>query len=434
MKKLSYRLGLILFIVFGLFTQVFAQRQSSSTSLEDILSAGSTQVTLGDTLLDETFDQSDAWEAYSNDEVNAKVGKGVYRMVSTAALLEWGINNDTHTDVVIQVDTLQNSSYELNGYGVSCRSGLKSNDGSGYYFRISGDGYYAITKSDGETLTNLVDWTKSDAIHQGQNRNQIIAVCVGDYLALYANGELLAETNDSDLTEGHAGLSVSAFENKDKDPVEVDVSFDNVVITEASSGRSGGGTGSSVTLSNFDGASEDAIAELQDLNLISNDATFIFGEDYAFFSGQGNFFTPLARRKPHQNIVMAGRLKFTVGNANKFESCVLTSRINTDSSGTAITYVDTGFINDGSVYIFDRFSETKDGNYQVGETTYDLSDEHHILFTLIDDTANVYVDGELAIADFAVDARSGSYGISLTGAGAKAKCEGRDIWAYELPE
>jgi len=315
---------------------------------------------------------------------------------------------------------------------VACRSGLKSNDGSGYYFRISGDGYFAITKSDGDTLTNLVDWTQSDAIHQGQNRNQITAVCVGDYLALYANDTLLAETNDSDLTEGYAGLSVSAFEDKDKNPVEVDVSFDNVVITAASSGR--GGSGSSVTLSNFDGDSQDAINELEDKGLIPSGSTFIFGEDYAFFSGRGNFFTPLARRKPHQNIVLAGRLKFTIGDASKFESCLLTSRINTDSSGTAITYIDTGFINDGTVYIFDRFSETKDGNYQVGEQTYDLSDEHHILVTLIDDTANLFVDGELAISDFAVDARSGSYGISLTGAGAKAKCEGRDIWAYELPE
>jgi hypothetical protein len=429
-NKLFYRLGLVTFLMFGLFTQVLAQRQNPTATLQDMLSAGSQTITIGDVLLNETFDNSNAWEAYSDSTTNAKVGKGVYRMVSKATGLVWGINSQNDSDVVIQLDTLQNSSYTLNGYGVACRAGAIKNDGSGYYFRISGDGYYAITKSDGKTLTNLVDWTKSDAIHQGQNRNQITAVCVGSYLALYANGEFLAETTDDLLTEGYTALSVSAFEDKNKDPVEADVSFDNVVIYDASSGR---GSGASITLKNYDGQSEDAIAELEDLGLIRSGAVFIFGENYAYFTGKGSFFTPLARRSPHKNIVMAGRLKFTIGNADKFESCVLTSRIKTDSNGTATTYIDTGFINDGSVYIFDRFSESQDGNYQLGADTYDLSEEHHILFTLINDKANVFVDGKLAIADFTVDERSGSYGISLTGQGSKAKCEGRDIWAYQLP-
>jgi hypothetical protein len=425
-NRLFSRIGLIIFLLFAFFTQVLAQRQNPAANVQEMLSGGSQAVTVGDMLLSETFDQSNAWEAYSSDLINAKVGKGVYRMVSKTTGLVWGINDQSHTDVVIQADTLQNSNYALNGYGVGCRGGANS-DGSGYYFRISGDGYYAITKDDSDKITNLVDWTQSDVIHQGQNRNQITAVCVGNYLALYVNGTLLAETTDDLLSEGNAALSVSAFENKDKDPVEVDVSFDNVVIWQAS-----GAGSASATLTNYDGTSEDAIAELEDLKLIPPGSVFIFGEDYAYFTGTGSFFTPLARRSPHKNIVMAGRMKFTIGSTTKFESCVLTSRIKTNTRGDAVTYVDVGFGNDGTVFIFDRFSESQDATYQVGNDTYDLTEQHYLLFTLIDDKANVWVDGKLAIADFAVDERSGSYGIGLTGQGAKAKCEGHDLWAYQL--
>jgi hypothetical protein len=425
-NKLSSRLAVILVLLFGVFTQVLAQRQNPTGTVQQMLSGGTQAVTLGDILLGETFDQANAWGAFSNDLVNAKVGKGVYRMVSKTTGLAWGVNDQTHTDVVIQVDTLQNSNYELNGYGVVCRAGT-NNDGSGYYFLISGDGYYAIAKGDGQKYTQLVDWAQSDAIHQGQNRNEMAAVCVGNYLALYVNGQLLAETTDDVLTEGYAALSITAFENKDKDPVEADISFDNVVIWQAS----GAGSASSV-LKNYDGQSEDAIAELEDSGIIPTGSVFIFGEDYAFFSGSGNFFTPLARRSPHKNIVMAGRMKFTIGNSSKFESCVLTARIKTNSRGDAVTYLDTGFSNDGTVFAFDRFSESQDGSYQVGSDTYDLSEEHHLLFTLIDDKENVWVDGKLAIQDFVIDERSGSYGIGLTGAGAKAKCEGHDLWAYQL--
>lgn len=55
------------------------------------------------------------------------------------------------------------------------------------------------------------------------------------------------------------------------------------------------------------------------------------------------------------------------------------------------------------------------------------------MFTLIDDKANIYVDGELEISEVDIAERSGSYGVALYGAGANARCEGRNIWAYSIP-
>src|SRR5262249_53286826 len=101
--------------------------------------------------------------------------------------------------------------------------------------------------------------------------------------------------------------------------------------------------------------------------------------------------------------------------------------------GTAVTYLDVGLINDGTAFIFDKFSESEDANYSVGSETYDLSEPHNFVLVLIDDKANLFVDGKLVIQDFNVVKRPGTYGIALLGKGAKAKCEGRNIWAYQIP-
>lgn len=111
----------------------------------------------------------------------------------------------------------------------------------------------------------------------------------------------------------------------------------------------------------------------------------------------------------------------------------MTSRIITNSQGTAINYLDVGLVNDGSVFIFDQFSNAGEPAIGIGETTVDLDEPHNFVLLVIDDTANLFVDGELVIQDFEVVKRAGTYGIALLGKGADAKCEGRNIWAYQIP-
>ena len=57
----------------------------------------------------------------------------------------------------------------------------------------------------------------------------------------------------------------------------------------------------------------------------------------------------------------------------------------------------------------------------------------NVTLSWVDDKANLFVDGKLLIQDFEVVKRPGTYGIALLGEGAKAKCEGRNIWAYQIP-
>jgi hypothetical protein len=404
-----------------------AQTPPDADVVNTTLASGNQAVTVGDLLLDEPFDDADAWETFKSDSVSLKVSKGAYRMFESGRGVTWGLNDDLHSDVVFQAEVTHNSLAEDNSYGVMCRADT-SNNSAGYYLEISANGFGSITKSTGDEFITLADWTESSAIRTGQNTNEITAVCVGEYLALYANGELIVEARDSDFTEGFAGLSATSY-NEDG---EVDVSYDNVRIWEASFG-SGGTSDLPATLVNFGGRSEDAIEELEDLGIIPTGSTLIFGEDFAFFSGQGNWFQPLARNLPRKNIVFAGELTYIVGSTDDFEICSLTSRINTNNQGSATTYVDMGLLNDGSVAIVDRFAENENSNFAVSSFTVDLDEPHHLMLIMIDDVAHVYIDGQLAIADFQVDERAGSYGIALTGQGPDARCEGRDIWAYQVP-
>ncbi|MBK8029721.1 MAG: hypothetical protein IPK17_09460 [Chloroflexi bacterium] len=116
-----------------------------------------------------------------------------------------GLNAERHTDVVIEVETTQLSDDRNNAYGVLCRAST-SNDGDGYYFLISGDGYFSIRRGATERVDGLIDWTQTNVVNQDRGINRIRAVCIGDYLALQVNGQFIADTHDTRYAEGYAGL------------------------------------------------------------------------------------------------------------------------------------------------------------------------------------------------------------------------------------
>ncbi len=431
--KILIRASVIAVFAMALFAHVWADDSGDPTDLNKLLLDGEQEVIAKDLLIDAPFDKKTEWETYSDKNVKIGVGDGVYHMTLKGNVSTFGLNNKPQTDTIIQVHTKQISEATDNAYGVICRSTTNGN-GDGYYFLISGDGQYTITKVKG-TVTSLVDWTPSKAINQGQDENDLTVVCVKNYLALYVNDVLLAETTDDTFEQGDPGFSISGFSDK----TEVTIDFDDARIWSGSLAKGSTVATTNTTtdmpesLTSYDGKPKEAIAELEQLGAIPSGSSQIFNENHAYFAGQGSWFTPLARRAPHKNIVMAGELTFTVGNPDKFESCTLTGRIGTDDQGAAVTYVDVGIGNDGYAYIYDRFSEAQDATYEVGTTELDLTMAHHLLFTLIDDQANVYIDGSLEISDFAIKERSGTYGIALSGEGPKARCDGRNIWAFSVP-
>ncbi|MCC6616984.1 MAG: hypothetical protein IT320_26165 [Anaerolineae bacterium] len=190
---------------------------------------GSRSFEIGDLLLDEDFTSSSAWETYSDPsrQIDLRVVDGEYRIEAHDEVFMWGLNAQIQTDVVMEVEAEQLSTYSDNAYGVMCRAD-PSADGDGYYFFISGDGYYTIRRGAGGEVTPLIQWTPSAAIRQGQQRNRIRAVCIEDYLALYVNDQFVDETHDRLYHSGVAGLAAGVSAGGD-----VVATFDNLLIYAA---------------------------------------------------------------------------------------------------------------------------------------------------------------------------------------------------------
>ncbi|NDJ61632.1 MAG: hypothetical protein GYB67_10940 [Chloroflexi bacterium] len=190
---------------------------------------------LGDTLAIIDFDAAFEWEAYAHPDlkVDFRVEDRSYRAEAWDGGFMWTINAQTHTDVAIQVDTQQLSTYRDNAYGLMCRA-EPSNNGDGYYFLISGDGHYTIRRRARGAIEALIPWTASRHIQQDRAINRMRVVCVGDYLALHVNGNFVDSTTDDRYHSGFAGIAAGVPAGG-----TVDVLFDRVIIWEAALSQAG---------------------------------------------------------------------------------------------------------------------------------------------------------------------------------------------------
>ena len=179
-----------------------------------------------DVLFQDNFgDSNSGWEVGEYDGGDVGYKDGVYFVTSTEKeIMMWGVANRSFDNIVIEVDATQISagSTNDNAYGVLCRD---QGDGDGYYLRISGDGFYSITKAEGQEFEPLVEWAESDAIKQGNATNHIRAICDGATLELFVNGQKVATAEDSTFTQGDIAFSATTYEDE-----ITEVHFDNLVV------------------------------------------------------------------------------------------------------------------------------------------------------------------------------------------------------------
>lgn len=175
--------------------------------------------------------QTGAWDTYRLQGVFMDVVDGVYRADVNISNYVWALNRVTHNNAVIEVDAYVNSAYEKGMYGVMCRA-TPQNDGQGYYFMLSADGNFSIRRGTRTSNDALVKWQGTPAIRQGRQRNRIRAVCIDDYLALYINGQFVADVRDGRLHQGYTGLTV-ALPTRADDSDTIQVNFDEVRIWNA---------------------------------------------------------------------------------------------------------------------------------------------------------------------------------------------------------
>ena len=165
---------------------------------------------------------------------------------------------------MIEVEATAVDGTEDNWFGVICRL---NEDNFGYAFVIGSDGFWAITRVDGDNLDFIDQWREHDAINTGINStNTIQAYCVDDYLGLYINGEFVGDHTDS--TYDHAGSVALVGGGPESDAVTIQ--FDNLSVNLA---NRRGETVTEEILLNTASATPEALPTLSDLAPPSNDSS-----------------------------------------------------------------------------------------------------------------------------------------------------------------
>lgn len=161
----------------------------------------------GELIVEDGFDSGDQWRQYQKDgELFIGLRAGAFRIDFRDRRYVWSQRDGNFADVVIEADARQVSDYDHNAYGLACRLD-PGNSGRGYFFLISGDGYVSIRWSNGRSLVPIVSAAPSAVLRRSQASNRLRVVCVDDYLALWVNGEFVADARDKRAARGAVGLA-----------------------------------------------------------------------------------------------------------------------------------------------------------------------------------------------------------------------------------
>lgn len=161
----------------------------------------------GDVVFEDGFETGAEWRAYETSaDLFLGVRAGAFRIEFSGRQYVWTQRAGQHGNVVIEAESRQVSDYDHNAYGLACRLD-PGNSGRGYFFLISGDGHASIRWSNGRSLEPIVAAAPSAHIRQGQSSNRLRVVCIDDYLALWVNGEFVADARDARSAQGEVGLA-----------------------------------------------------------------------------------------------------------------------------------------------------------------------------------------------------------------------------------
>ena len=170
----------------------------------------------------------ESWSAGAQAEVGtAGYSDGVYRITVDAANRDqWatpGLNLD---DVRIEADAIKVGGDRNNRFGLICRV---TRPNAFYVLMISSDGYYGIGKINGSQyqLLGSQSLLPSDKIPRGSAWLHLRADCIQDRLALYVNGEKIAEASDAEFQTGDVGLIAGAYNT-----AGTDIFFDNFTVAK----------------------------------------------------------------------------------------------------------------------------------------------------------------------------------------------------------
>jgi len=163
----------------------------------------SQDIQAGDLILSDDFDAAGTWDTYDSGEIVMDVKGGFFRLDIPSDGYYLALDNRRQTDVILEIDARALTQDRANGYGLMCRA---DGAGDGYYFLLGSDGSASIRRGRGREVEALMAWTKTSAVQSGSARNTLRAICIGQYLALWVNGQFVGDVRDSLYSAGSTAI------------------------------------------------------------------------------------------------------------------------------------------------------------------------------------------------------------------------------------
>lgn len=165
------------------------------------------------------------WTSDRSVESSRFVQRGRYHVrVDAPDLVSWGTPQGAEkvSDFLLEVEVDHVSGPLENEMGIIFRRG----DDAFYYYRISSDGYYALSRYNNGKWDPLVKWTPSAVLETGpQSRNLLGVLANGASLTVLANDTPLATVEDRALAGGAFALAAGTGAERG-----VEVAFDDLYL------------------------------------------------------------------------------------------------------------------------------------------------------------------------------------------------------------
>jgi hypothetical protein len=166
-------------------------------------------------------DFSDPASGLISDDTQQEWGRGFYTdagqyrfelQPAPGAIYDYYLDR-TLDDVFLLQTTASYSGAIDNGYGLIFQVQVGQESDDFYAFRISGDGFYTVEKTEGDELVPLIDWTASSLIDQAEGAANVLTVeGQGETYNFYINGQQVDSVTDATYSAGTFGFMVDNYD------------------------------------------------------------------------------------------------------------------------------------------------------------------------------------------------------------------------------
>ncbi|MEQ8676037.1 MAG: hypothetical protein RLP44_02010 [Aggregatilineales bacterium] len=405
--------------------------QEDGNNIQQFLQQGSQSVAMGELRYQADFATGAGWQFldYSSRFVGTEAGR--YRISHSSGVpIRATYEDDSFANSIILSKTTLLSEDPDAGYGVVCR-GDPQLAGTGYYFFLRGTGFARIFTYERGAAINLTDWVAVPNMNTGQGTNEIMAVCSNRYLALYINGDLVAEAEDSTYVDGRVGF---AAVNYITDRV-VNVALNDFRVFESTLLNQEFVAQFNPTLQSVQHDWHATISELQRVSSIPEGGDLFYSESSASLELVGDTYEPLLGRFVPHNIVLSGEIMITATPSSGVQ-CGFVSRLQQALfSDETLSYFEFGanLLDD----VITVYSEEENGDAVALENyPYDLQIgvPLNVLYILNGNRATIYVNRELIVSDLRIADHYGVSGLIMRAEETGGRCNWRNLWIYALPE